>query len=63
MSYCNKCGVKNKDDARFCTKCGNNLGKVNSFEDNIEEFFEQFGKKAEKFDKHIEKKLRHLRNQ
>lgn len=20
--YCKKCGAKNKDDARFCAKCG-----------------------------------------
>ena len=25
MTYCAKCGEKNEDDAKFCSKCGNSL--------------------------------------
>ena len=25
MSYCSKCGQKNEDDAKFCSKCGSSL--------------------------------------
>ena len=28
--YCAKCGTENKDDASFCSKCGNNLNVDNS---------------------------------
>ena len=27
MKYCKKCGHANADDAMFCAKCGNALGK------------------------------------
>ena len=29
MKYCKKCGAENKDDAEYCIKCGNKLGKKN----------------------------------
>ena len=29
MKYCKKCGAENKDDAEYCIKCGNKLGKEN----------------------------------
>jgi uncharacterized membrane protein YvbJ len=25
MAYCSKCGNKNEDDAKFCSKCGSSL--------------------------------------
>jgi len=25
MTYCSKCGYKNEDDAKFCSKCGSSL--------------------------------------
>lgn len=28
MVYCTKCGTKNPDDSRFCTKCGDSLYAV-----------------------------------
>jgi TM2 domain-containing membrane protein YozV len=28
--YCQKCGIQNADDASFCSKCGNNIGKLKS---------------------------------
>ena len=56
MSYCNKCGKKNDDDAEYCTKCGNYISKDSSLEKNIDKYAEEFGKKAERFGKHLEKK-------
>jgi phage shock protein PspC (stress-responsive transcriptional regulator) len=55
MVYCQKCGVKNKDNSRYCIKCGNSLtltsDKSNSFEKQIGDFAEEvehLGKKAGK---------------
>jgi len=55
MVYCQKCGKKNKDDAKFCIKCGNPLyittKQSSSFEKQIDDFadeVEQLGKKAGK---------------
>lgn len=28
--YCQKCGIQNADDASFCSKCGNDIGKLKS---------------------------------
>lgn len=58
MSYCNECGMKNDDDAQYCTKCGNFLAKDSSFEKDIDKFAEEFGRKAEQFGKRIEKKAK-----
>ena len=58
MTYCNECGKKNDDDAQYCTKCGNYLIKRSKWEKNIEEAAEEFGRKAEQFGKHVEKKAR-----
>lgn len=30
MVFCPKCGLENKDDARFCTNCGAELMKINN---------------------------------
>ena len=30
FNYCQKCGTENKNDAIFCSKCGNEIGNVNS---------------------------------
>lgn len=32
--YCNQCGAKNDDSARFCEKCGNKLN-ANASNDNV----------------------------
>ena len=58
MTYCSKCGKKNDDDAEYCNKCGNYIGKGRSLEKNIDKFAEEFGKKAEQFGKRIEKKAK-----
>ena len=58
MPYCNECGKKNDDDARYCTKCGNYIAKDSSFEKDIDKFAEEFGRKAEQFGKLIEKKAK-----
>jgi len=55
MIYCQKCGKKNKDDAKYCIKCGNPLytktTETTFFEKQIDDFaeeVEQLGKKAGK---------------
>jgi phage shock protein C len=55
MVYCQKCGVKNDENAQYCSKCGNSLNltsvKSNSFEKQIGDFAEEvehLGKKAGK---------------
>lgn len=58
MSYCNKCGKKNDDNAQYCIKCGNYIIKTSSIEEDIDKWAEEFGKKAEQFGKHIEKKAK-----
>jgi len=63
MVYCTKCGIKNDDDAQYCSKCGNSLNKPitkdTSFEKQIENFaggVERVGKTAgEKIEKAAEK--------
>ena len=65
--YCTKCGLKNEDNAEFCTNCGTKLNLKESkttVEDinthikkvgaKIEQVAEDFGTAAEKFGKQIE---------
>ena len=49
MPYCDKCGKKNDDDAEYCSKCANYIGKGSSFEKDIDEFADKIVKKAEEF--------------
>jgi phage shock protein C len=55
MVYCQKCGVKNDDNAQYCINCGNTLNSKSSksdyFEKQIGDFTEEvehLGKKAGK---------------
>ena len=59
MVYCTYCGTKNKDDAKFCVKCGANLGvsAEKSIEKGIEEAAEEFGRRAEEWGKDFEKNV------
>ena len=56
MPYCDKCGKKNDDDAEYCTKCANYIGKGSSLEKDIDEFAEKIGRKAEEIGERIGKK-------
>ena len=49
MVYCTKCGTKNAEDAEVCAKCGARLevSMEKKFERRVEEWGEQFGKRAE----------------
>ena len=60
MPYCNKCGKKNDDDAEYCTKCGNYIGKGSSFEKNIDEFAEKIERTAEEFGEFVGKTVGEL---
>ena len=55
MPYCDKCGKKNDDDAKYCTKCANYIGNEDSLEKNIDEFAEKLEKTAEEFGEFVGK--------
>ena len=60
MVYCSKCGAENKEPAETCVKCGAKLKvpRAKTWEEQIEEGAEQFGRHAEEwgesFGKNIE---------
>ena len=56
MPYCDKCGKKNDDDANYCTKCANYIGRGSSFEKDIDELAEKIERKAEEFGELIGRK-------
>ncbi len=47
LVYCSKCGAKNKDDAKICTKCGGTLYPL-SMEKEIERKAASIGKEIER---------------
>ncbi len=54
MTYCTKCGEKNTEDNKYCSKCGADLGLEEKsvegrFEKSIEKSAEQFGERMEKW--------------
>lgn len=50
MGYCTKCGTKNKEDAKYCVKCGANLvSREKRFERRVEEWGEEVGRRAEEW--------------
>jgi len=50
MVYCIKCGFKNSDDAKYCTKCGTSLEvfREERWEKRLEEWGEGLGRRIEK---------------
>jgi uncharacterized membrane protein YvbJ len=55
MPYCEKCGKKNDDDANYCTKCANYIGKDNSLEKNLDKFADKIERTAEEFGEFVGK--------
>ena len=54
MVYCTKCGEKNAEDTKYCSKCGADLGLEEKsvegrFEKSIETSAEQFGERLGKW--------------
>lgn len=51
MVYCTQCGTENEEGAKFCSKCGVGLevSKEESLESRMEEWGEEFGRRAEKW--------------
>ena len=51
MVYCTKCGTKNKEDAKHCSKCGADLevSREKRLEKRVEEWGEEFGRRAEEW--------------
>jgi len=49
MVYCVKCGTKNEEGAKYCSKCGVSLkiSEEKSLEKRAEEWGERVGKRAE----------------
>jgi uncharacterized membrane protein YvbJ len=61
MVHCDKCGVNNSDDAKFCVKCGENLMSSQDkweWERRVEEWGEDVGKRAEKWGKQMEREFK-----
>jgi ribosomal protein L40E len=56
LTYCHKCGKKNKDNADFCFSCGTKISvdDKDSFEKRIDEWGEEIGRSAERFGKKVE---------
>jgi phage shock protein PspC (stress-responsive transcriptional regulator) len=74
MVYCQKCGKKNEDDAKYCSKCGTNLNSITnsfnavqekniSFEKQVDDFAEEIGKLGKKAGKTIETGVNNLGNE
>jgi len=62
MVYCNKCGKKNEDNARFCIKCGSSLKleknkKEEELAEKIKKIGEKVGKKIEKTAEEVGKQV------
>lgn len=51
MTNCSKCGTKNKEDAKYCGKCGASLSSSweKSLEEGAEKWGEEFGRRAEEW--------------
>jgi uncharacterized protein YybS (DUF2232 family) len=60
LVYCSKCGTKNEEDAKHCTKCGANLevSMEKRWERRAEEWGEEFGRRAEEWGKHMEREFK-----
>ena len=58
MVNCSKCGTKNKEDAKYCSKCGASLEASweKRFEEGAEKWGEEFGKRAEEWGKQFGKR-------
>jgi len=58
MVYCAKCGTKNEEDAKYCSKCGANLKipQKKSLEKRTEEWGEEFGRRAEEWGERVGKR-------
>jgi len=64
MVYCQKCGTKNKDDSKYCSKCGSSLASTGSsyksFEKNISDFTDEVGQLGKKAGKTIERGVKNI---
>jgi len=60
LVYCSKCGTKNEEDAKHCTKCGANLevSREKKLERRAEEWGEEFGRRAEEWGKQMEREFK-----
>lgn len=59
LVYCTKCGTKNKEDAKHCSKCGANLevSPEKRLEKRAEEWGEEFGRRAEEWGEQFGKRV------
>ena len=64
MVYCQKCGKKNQDDAKYCSKCGKSLtiksAKSTSFEKQVSDFAEEVEHIGKKAGKTIEQSVKNI---
>ena len=59
MVYCTKCGTKNEEDAKHCSKCGADLevSREKRLEKRAEEWGEEFGRRAEEWGEQFGKRV------
>ena len=59
MVTCHKCGTRNEADAKYCAECGVTLEgtRRKSWEESIEEWGENFGKRAERWGEQFGKRM------
>jgi len=59
LVYCTKCGTKNKEDAKHCSKCGADLevSREKRLEKRAEEWGEEFGRRAEEWGEQFGKRV------
>jgi len=59
LVYCTKCGTKNEEDAKHCSKCGASLevSREKRLEKRAEEWGEEFGRRAEEWGEQFGKRV------
>jgi ribosomal protein L40E len=59
MVYCTKCGFRNPDEARYCSKCGADLevSREERWEERVEKWGEEFGKQMEEWGEEFGKRV------
>jgi hypothetical protein len=57
MVFCTRCGNKNVDDARYCSKCGNSLNDTKLNDTSLEKQVDDFAGSVEKASKDLGEKI------
>ena len=59
MVYCTRCGFRNLDEAKYCSKCGADLEvpQEESWDERVEKWGEEFGKQMEEWGEDFGKRV------